>query len=212
MSPTIAASRPTRVLIVAPSSPRRAKLRASLAGEAELIIVDAGSGTVNVNSRPEEAGVVVVDLDDAPLTTTEIPHGTAGLVLIADNLNIDFVRGLPPGPKAVLSHNCDIRQIVAAIQAVAAGLTAMEPDALEHLLPPPEDSIALEPGDEELTPRETEVLHMMTAGLTNREIAAALGLSEHTVKFHISSILGKLGTSTRTEAVAEGIRRRLVLV
>jgi DNA-binding NarL/FixJ family response regulator len=91
-------------------------------------------------------------------------------------------------------------------------LTVLEPEALDSLLRPSAESIALEPGDEELTSRETEVLQMMTAGLTNREIAAALAISEHTVKFHIASIFGKMGTSTRTETVTEGIRRRLILL
>ena len=63
---------------------------------------------------------------------------------------------------------------------------------------------------EEITSRETEVLRMLAEGLVNKEIAARLGISEHTVKFHISSILDKLGASTRTEAVTLGIRRGLI--
>jgi DNA-binding NarL/FixJ family response regulator len=63
---------------------------------------------------------------------------------------------------------------------------------------------------EEITPRETDVLRMLAEGLVNKDIATRLGISEHTVKFHISSILDKLGASTRTEAVALGIRRELI--
>ncbi len=63
---------------------------------------------------------------------------------------------------------------------------------------------------EEITPREIEVLRMLAEGLVNKDIAARLGISEHTVKFHISSILDKLGASTRTEAVILGIRRGLI--
>ncbi len=63
---------------------------------------------------------------------------------------------------------------------------------------------------EEITSRETEVLGMLAEGLVNKDIAARLGISEHTVKFHISSILDKLGASTRTEAVTLGIRRGLI--
>jgi DNA-binding CsgD family transcriptional regulator len=63
---------------------------------------------------------------------------------------------------------------------------------------------------EEITSRETDVLRMLAQGLVNKEIAARLGISEHTVKFHISSILDKLGASTRTEAVTLGIRRGLI--
>ncbi len=63
---------------------------------------------------------------------------------------------------------------------------------------------------EEITSRETDVLKMLAEGLVNKDIAARLGISEHTVKFHISSILDKLGASTRTEAVTLGIRRGLI--
>ena len=63
---------------------------------------------------------------------------------------------------------------------------------------------------EEITSRETDVLRMLAEGLVNKEIAARLGISEHTVKFHISSILDKLDASTRTEAVTLGIRRGLI--
>ncbi len=65
---------------------------------------------------------------------------------------------------------------------------------------------------EELTPREIEVLRMMAEGLGNKEIAVRLGISDHTVKFHISSILAKVGASSRTEAVTIGIRMGLVLL
>ena len=74
-------------------------------------------------------------------------------------------------------------------------------------------SRALEVADElseEITSRETEVLRMLAEGAVNKEIAARLGISEHTVKFHISSILDKLGASTRAEAVTLGIRRGLI--
>jgi DNA-binding NarL/FixJ family response regulator len=63
---------------------------------------------------------------------------------------------------------------------------------------------------EEITARETDVLRMLAEGRVNKDIAARLGISEHTVKFHISSILAKLGASTRTEAVTVGIRRGLI--
>ena len=61
-----------------------------------------------------------------------------------------------------------------------------------------------------LTTREIEVLEQMAAGLSNRHIAAALGISEHTVKFHVSSILGKLGVSSRSAAIRHGVRQGLV--
>ncbi len=65
---------------------------------------------------------------------------------------------------------------------------------------------------ERLTPREVEVLGMLAEGLGNKEIASCLMISEHTVKFHVSSIFAKLGASSRTEAVTQGIRRGLIML
>ena len=69
-----------------------------------------------------------------------------------------------------------------------------------------------EPGTEPLTPREVEVLRMLAEGDANKAIAWKLGISEHTVKFHVSSIMSKLGAASRTEAVATGIRQGLVML
>ena len=65
---------------------------------------------------------------------------------------------------------------------------------------------------ESLTARERDVLQLLAEGMANRAIASALGISEHTVKFHLASIFGKLGASTRTEAVRRGLRRGLIQI
>ena len=84
---------------------------------------------------------------------------------------------------------------------------------------PAPDGIVFEPGDEAddvtvetLTRREREVLDWLAEGLTNRAIAARLGISDHTVKFHVASIYGKLGVSTRAEAIRRGLRRGLITI
>jgi DNA-binding NarL/FixJ family response regulator len=69
-----------------------------------------------------------------------------------------------------------------------------------------------DPGYETLTAREREVLEWLAEGLTNRAIAARLGISDHTVKFHVASIYGKLGVSTRAEAIRRGLRRGLITI
>ena len=63
---------------------------------------------------------------------------------------------------------------------------------------------------EQLTPREGEVLRLLADGLGNKDIAVKLGISEHTIKFHIHSLLGKLGAASRTEAVTRGLRSGLI--
>ena len=80
------------------------------------------------------------------------------------------------------------------------------PDRAEAVLTAPAAARAQEPLIEGLTPRERDVLALVADGLPNRDIAGALGISEHTVKFHLSSVFGKLGASTRTEAVQRGLR------
>ena len=76
----------------------------------------------------------------------------------------------------------------------------------EAVISPPPPARPQEPLIEALTAREHDVLALVADGLPNREIAQALGISEHTVKFHLASIFGKLGVSTRTEAVQRGLR------
>ena len=77
---------------------------------------------------------------------------------------------------------------------------------------PSGDQPELESSDQILTAREIEVLRMIAEGLGNKEIASKLRISDHTVKFHISSIFVKLGASSRTEAVTIGIRKGLIMV
>ncbi len=100
-----------------------------------------------------------------------------------------------------------------ALETAAAGLVVIHPAAVDSMAPPvAAASQRLAELVEPLTPRENEVLQMLAGGLANKEIAARLAISEHTVKFHVASILGKLGAGSRTEAVALGIRRGIVLL
>jgi len=75
---------------------------------------------------------------------------------------------------------------------------------------PPATRARMEAPVESLTPREFEVLRLVAEGLHNREIAERLGVTEHTVKFHLSAVFAKLGATTRTEAVQKGLRRGVI--
>jgi two-component system, NarL family, response regulator YdfI len=111
--------------------------------------------------------------------------------------------------RAVLSRDATADEIVAAVVAVAAGLVAVQPHTLaasmEFVTPGLADR-------ERLSPRESEVLIQLARGAGNKQIAAALTISEHTVKFHLASIFAKLGVSSRTEAVTQGVRRGLIML
>ena len=103
----------------------------------------------------------------------------------------------------MLSADASSEQLIHAIRAIAAGLTAFDGALLTR-------DVVENPSVEPLTPRETEVLTLLADGLGNKEIAHRLNISEHTIKFHIRSILGKLGASSRTEAVSLGLRSGLI--
>jgi len=90
----------------------------------------------------------------------------------------------------------------------------LDSTGLETLLRAPsvvasESSVALV---EALTPRELQVLQLLAAGLGNKEVASRLEISEHTAKFHVAAIMGKLGAASRTEAVTLGIRHGLIMI
>ena len=118
------------------------------------------------------------------------------------------------GAKGFLRKDVSLSQLVGAIETLAAGGTCLQPAVTESLLrglhastsPATPAPVMMET----LTPREIEVLHLLAAACTNREIAEALGTAEGTVKIHVSNILGKLGARDRTQAVLRSLEMGLV--
>ena len=116
-----------------------------------------------------------------------------------------------------LGRDASVEEIVAAIAAVGAGLLALDRRQAAALWAPQEPVIATgahtpAPGEEPLTPREREVLQLLAEGLPNKLIAQRLHVSDHTVKFHVSSIMLKLNAASRTEAVTVAARRGLLIL
>ena len=211
-----------RVFIVAPAALARSGLE-NLSGRRELKVVGNAS-TIDVLAdqlADAEADVVLIDASGEqaasilePLKSLEIASETA-VVLLADWGSAEFVsEALRIGIRAVLPLDVGPDQILAALQAAAAGLVVLHPVEVSQAFPAATSPVSQPVADltEPLTRREREVLQMLASGLANKEIAARLNISEHTVKFHVASLLGKLGASGRTEAVALGIRRGLVLL
>lgn len=123
--------------------------------------------------------------------------------------------------RGILPHDSGADEIRAAIIAAANDLIIVAPEFFETLLSSGSNenypaSEKDEPADsglrENLTTREREVLDMLAEGASNKAIALQLNISEHTVKFHVASIFGKLDASTRTEAVTVALRRGLILL
>lgn len=114
------------------------------------------------------------------------------------------------GVRGILLRDMDSDKLLAAAYAVANGLVIVEPQ-LAGTLPPIAESDDFTP-DDPLTPRELEVLQRLAEGLTNKAIAQELGISEHTIKFHVNAIMGKLHAQSRTEAVVRATRLGLILL
>jgi NarL family two-component system response regulator YdfI len=205
-----------RVAVAATSAVRRAGLESIVRGDADLHL--AGSfGTLSSLAsfaRGTELDVIVID-SDSIRDLLHVPAPDTAIVLfteISDARSIS--RLLRNGVRAILSSESDPDDLLSAIYAVHDGLVLLSAPTAESLAAvygdqPPDVGDEL---SEEITSRETEVLRMLAEGLVNKDIAVRLGISEHTVKFHISSILDKLGASTRTEAVTLGIRRGLITI
>ncbi len=168
-------------------------------GEADALVIDASG---------ENAQSLLDSLTRSDLAS-EIP-----VVVLAGNSPPSWPgEALRNGVRAVLPVDVSRDQLAATLQAVSAGLLVLHPAEIAAVLPAATPaSQSLTELAEPLTRREREVLQMLAAGLANKEIASCLNISDHTAKFHVASILGKLGAASRAEAVTQGIRRGLVLL
>jgi DNA-binding NarL/FixJ family response regulator len=199
-----------QVAIMAAQESRRHWLEQRLRSELSLNVVGVVPTFALVRSLIHESLVDVVVVD-APELDSEIARDwlaelleTLPVVLLcaapdswAYNQMVRVERG------AILSSESSSEQITHAARAASAGLLVFD----GAVVPRPD------PGDElgaDLTPRELQVLRLLAEGLANRDIADRLNISEHTIKFHIGSILGKLQASSRTEAVTRGLRSGLI--
>lgn len=151
---------------------------------------------------------------DAALETSGWSAAGVPIVLLVHNPAGWISEARPAGVRAVLPRNSSATEIIAAIEAVAAGLFVFHPADVDSVpaARPREGESAGAALVEPLTPREIEVLRLLAEGMPNKEIAARLKISEHTAKFHVASIMGKLGATSRTEAVTLGIRHGLVMI
>jgi DNA-binding NarL/FixJ family response regulator len=211
-----------RVLIVAASSISQRGLenllRASSALQVVRVISDVGQLPEDVEELQPD--VVVAEITGQERTLPEeilklSEEAPVAIVLLVDDANAERdADALRNGIRAVLPRNISPGGIVAAVEAVGAGLAVLLPEGLHTLLRENTAShrTVSPPLVEALTPREIEVLGMMVEGWGNKEISTRLGISEHTVKFHVASIMGKLNASSRTEAVTSGIRHGLIML
>jgi two-component system nitrate/nitrite response regulator NarL len=200
---------PLRLLVVAEDGLARAGLRA-LAEAAGLQVVADGP--------PAELEDAAGDEADAAAWDVGAQGGVDGLRSLSGRLPVVSIlwseeqagEALAAGARAVLLRDRVEEQLQPAVTAAVAGLVTLDERLAESVLRPRPASAPLLA--EPLTPREVEVLQLVAEGLTNRRIGERLGISEHTAKFHVNAILGKLGAQSRSEAVAQAARLGLVLL
>jgi len=193
-----------RVFIIAESDTECRKLSRTFEEAPGFVVV--GVRAALSSAAPEAASFDVAIIQAprvvrlAPFPGTQVPT----LYLLSDESSEP---GELAGKSAVLSRNASGRQIRAAAMAVAAGLQIARPS--RSALPESEAEVAFV---EPLTDRELRVLNLLADGLSNPQIARLLSISRNTVKFHVSSIISKLGATSRTEAVTIGIKRGLIIL
>src|SRR5215217_4763853 len=202
---------PVRVFVVAPVPVTRAGLRSMLASVEGTDVRVVGEAASSVGSEPatlSEADVVLLADEESLEETAIAEDGTQALVLISDDeLAVSRLRALPLRGWGVVPPDAPPEEIAAAVAAAAQGLIVVPKPLTGRLLREPP---AVEELSEPLTAREREVLELLSQGYSNRLIAGELHISEHTVKFHISSLYAKLAVNNRAEAVSQGARRGLI--
>ena len=216
-----------RTLVAAASPVVRAGLEALLTRSASVSIVGVTSGeslTDDIETHEPQVVLFAVDAGDSgsPAVASRISLSpdavsrTPAFVLLTDAPTAQWTaEALRAGARGVLPRDATPDEIVAALEAAAAGLVtlpaelAVEVASASRPASAPKQAGASSPP---LTRREVEVLGMLAEGLANKNIAARLGISEHTVKTHVASILTKLDAFSRAEAVAVGARQGLILL
>ncbi len=194
--------------VVAAATTLRVGLREVLNSLPGVSVVAEAAHPEELNARDADVLVLTGAFDPEALEKT-MPI----LLLTDDPADAQHLFTLMLPTWGVLSVNASEDELAAALQALVEGLWVGAPSLMRDLLSrklPPLDEAA-SPG-ETLTARETQVLQLTAQGLPNKQIALALGISEHTIKFHLSSLYAKLGVTSRTEAVRAGARRGLVVL
>ena len=208
-----------RVVVVAPAMAVRTGLRALLSDSERVEVIADAATLLDLAPLPPETDVLVLESPEAVRSDLEDALRSANtpgiLFLVRDEpAPVQIMDGVPVRSWGVLSLDASAEELLAAVGALNEGLLAGAPELMKpylfHL--PDSERPAADPMLESLTERENEVLQLLAQGLANKQIALALSISEHTVKFHISAIYAKLDATNRIEAVRLGVLRGLVVL
>jgi two-component system NarL family response regulator len=204
-------TKPIRILVVDDHHVVRSGLVASLGMEEDMnVVAEAAAAEEAVTQfRRHQPDVVLMDLRLPGANGTEITSELRTLwpdarVLMFTTFDSeeDIYRAMQAGARGYLLKSAPREELLAAIRAVAAGE--------RHLPPALAQRLASRVGAPDVSDREREVLQLIARGKANKEIAAALGISEETVKRHASNLFVKMGVADRAQATSEGIRRGII--
>lgn len=205
-----------RVFVIASTPMMLAGLRTMLTSS-ELQVVGETSHPGEVLAELSSIDVIVVEevlLEEVGRALANNGNAVVALVVLTNNEEEPFstLRRLSLRGWSIVLLDATMLQLQASVVAAAHGLITLPGVLADRLYEqrPVAGTVALGSFDEPLTAREREVLELVSQGLSNKLIARRLQISEHTVKFHISSISAKLGASSRTDAVSRGVRRGLI--
>lgn len=199
--------------LLAPAYYLRVGLRSVLEALPGVQIVFDGASLAELDGKPGFRVLVsagrAADHPDLARFLRDADPGIGILLLVEEPPGVNSFSRLRQRPWSVLSIEAGPDELAAALSALRAGLWSVDPALAGALLPVSPLTVTGTP-EEELTPRELDVLQLLGRGLANKQIAATLHLSENTVKFHIAAIYGKFGVGNRAEAVLQGARRGLI--
>ena len=210
-----------RVTVIAPAIAVRAGLRALLSDDPRIQIIGEAANLIELEEALTEADVVVwspsLSLDPevvlSELSNLRIGETTALLLIYNDPKAMEYLIRNAVRAWGVLAPESTQAELVASVQALNEGLVVTNPVWLNQVITNQTNS--KEANDdlvEPLTGREIEILQLLALGLTNKQIAARLKISAHTVKFHVSTIFSKMGTTNRVETVNQGLKKGLILL
>lgn len=197
-----------RVAIFADTVARAQTLAELIAEDGQIEIVSAG--TLSNADRYDEMAFIDVILATSPTGLSRF--STDGPPVLAVGDERESARAFRRPIRGWLPSDVSPSELLAAITAAAHNFAVLTADQADQWLQGLSRDDNERPMLEALTLRETQVLRMLADGLGNKEIAAQLGISGHTAKFHVGQILSKMGANSRAEAVALGMRRGLVPV
>ncbi len=181
-------------------------------------LAEARRALEDLENEPD-LGVIDLSLPDGEGTELikdlrEANEDFAALLLTASLDRTDHARAVEAGAAGVVHKSADVDEILDATKRISEGETLLSPEELVEMLriasQDREEEREARANIEQLTRREREVLQALSEGLSNKQIAARLTLSEHTVHRHVANVLGKLGVSSRAAAVAQAARHDLL--